>query len=74
MLCEKCQEREATIFLVIAKKTSAPKSDHNLCEVCFQKDFAQSREFQKFKQAKVKHGVSCGWTSYNPTELQREES
>jgi len=74
MLCEKCQEREATIFLVIAKATTSPKLEHHLCEVCFQKNFAQSPEFQKLNEAKAKSGVSCGWTSYNPIEVRLEES
>jgi protein-arginine kinase activator protein McsA len=74
MLCEKCQKCEATIFLVIAKAKTSPKPEHQLCEVCFQKYFKQSPEFQKFNEAKAKSGVSYGWTSYNPIEVRLEEN
>jgi hypothetical protein len=60
--------------LVIAKAKTSQKPEHHLCEVCFQKNFAQSPEFQKFNEAKSKGGVSCGWTSYNPTEVRFEKS
>jgi len=60
-------------FWVIAKATTPPKQNSIFAEACFQKDFARRPEFQEFNEARAKESVYCGWTSYNPTEIQQRE-
>jgi hypothetical protein len=71
MLCERCKEREAAVYLVLPREKKPPVEGQHLCQPCFENRFHNGPEIlEKLRKAqadaKSNAGVSCGWTSYTP--------
>jgi len=71
MLCERCHERDATVYLVGPDAKPPRQDEQNLCQPCFEESFQHHPEvLEQLRKAeadaKAKDGVSCGWTSYTP--------
>jgi protein-arginine kinase activator protein McsA len=64
MLCEKCNEREATTHIAKVGR-NGELSKHNFCERCY-------GVFTLTQESQGKMDVA-GWTSYSPIETKRKK-
>ena len=71
MLCTRCHEQDATVYLVTPDAKAPAQAKQHLCQACFEESFQHHPEvLQQLRKAaaegKYNGGVSCGWTSYTP--------
>ncbi len=80
MFCQRCHERDATVYLVTPGAKSPSQEEQHLCQPCFEESFQhhpevleQLRKAEAEGKAKAEGGASCGWTSYRP-DIRSDES
>lgn len=69
MLCQRCHEREAKVYLVMPDSTPSAAEEQHLCEPCFEQSLQQQPEvLQQLRNAETEAkpiaGMPHGWTSY----------
>ena len=70
MLCDRCKQREAKVYLVMPGNKPPSAEEQHLCEPCFEQSLQQHpkvlQQLRKAEAGAKAKGMSCGWTSYTP--------
>ena len=71
MFCQRCHERDATVYLITPGAKVPFQEEQHLCQPCFEESFQHHTEvlqqLHKAEENSKSNGeISCGWTSYTP--------